>query len=77
MSDAAELKVKELKPVYTPGQITARVKELARDIDAVYGQEPADTECGNDVEEHGAVERVRGLGGGQHGFIFLKYGMRG
>ncbi len=45
MSDAAELKVKELKPVYTPGQITARVKELARDIDAVYGQEPLVVVC--------------------------------
>lgn len=45
MSDAAELKVKELKPVYTPGQIAARVRELARAIDAVYGQEPLVVVC--------------------------------
>ena len=34
----------------------------AAPIFAVYGQKPADAEFGNDVEEHGAVERVRGFG---------------
>ena len=45
MSKAKEIKVKELKPVFTPEQIAARIQDLAREIDAVYGDEPVVAVC--------------------------------
>ena len=40
-----EIKVKELKTVYSAELIAQRVKELAAEIDAHYGQEPLVAVC--------------------------------
>ena len=40
-----EIKVKELKTVFSQEQIAQRVKELAAEIDACYGQEPLVAIC--------------------------------
>ncbi len=42
---AEEIRVKELKTVFSPEQIAARVRELAAEIDARYGQEPLVAVC--------------------------------
>ena len=45
MSKANDIKVKELKPVFTPEQIAARIQELAAEINAEYGDEPMVAVC--------------------------------
>ena len=45
MSKANDIKVKELKPVFTPEQIAARIQELAVEINALYGDEPTVAVC--------------------------------
>ena len=42
---AEEIRVKELKTVFSPEQIAVRVRELAVEIDALYGQEPLVAVC--------------------------------
>ena len=45
MSKAKDIVVKELKPVFTPEQIAARIQELASEINAEYGDEPLVAVC--------------------------------
>ena len=45
MSKAKDIVVKELKPVFTPEQIAARIQELAAEINAEYGDEPMVAVC--------------------------------
>ena len=45
MPKGNEIRVKELKPVFTQEQIAARVRELAAEIDAMYGDEPLVVVC--------------------------------
>ncbi|NCB23386.1 MAG: hypoxanthine phosphoribosyltransferase [Deltaproteobacteria bacterium] len=45
MSKAKDIVVKELKPVFTPEQIAARIQELAAEINATYGDEPMVAVC--------------------------------
>lgn len=39
------MQVRELKPVYTEGVILQRVRELAAQVDALYGEEPLVVVC--------------------------------
>ena len=45
MPKVKDIKVKELKPVFTPEQIAKRIKELAAEINALYGDEPLVAVC--------------------------------
>lgn len=45
MNAAATLSLKTLRPVFTPEQIARRVREIASEIDAVYGNEPLVAVC--------------------------------
>lgn len=45
MAKVNDIRVKELKPVFTPEQITRRIKELSEEINAVYGDEPLVAVC--------------------------------
>lgn len=42
---AEDMRVKELKTVFSPEQIAMRVRELAAEIDSLYGQEPLVAVC--------------------------------
>lgn len=45
MPEAQAIRVKELKSVFSAEQIAERVRELAAEIDAFYGQEPLAAVC--------------------------------